>query len=114
MSSVWEENTKLRSDLEKPKKQENSEAYVKVNKENVIEIKRGYIEWKKTPEIHGIYFKQIIEAQKQHKVESLTKKVIKIIKEKDNFVRDTLDNKKGVVFYRLKKSVASKTYQRKG
>ncbi len=43
-----------------------------------------------------------MEQQKKSTEENLTKEVIKVIKEKENIVRDTVDNKKCVVIYGLK------------
>lgn len=47
--------------------------------------------------------KQDIVAQKQNKEENCTKGVIKLIKEIENFVKETMDKKKSMLVYGLKK-----------
>lgn len=81
------ENVKLRSDLEMTKKQEDNEASMKVNEENVTEIKKECSEWKKIHESETVNFRHIIETEKQNKEENLTRDMIKVIKEKEILVR---------------------------
>jgi len=92
------ENEKLASQV-----QANQES-VKNNDENMREIKNVQKEWAKEKDEVKVNFRDIIESQKQDK-ENLTKAVIKVIKEKDNIVRDTVDKKKCVVIYGVKEKM---------
>lgn len=58
-------------------------------------------------------FKESIKTQKQNKEESLTKEVIKVIKELENFIKNTMVNRKCVMVYVWfeRKNISLKKYQ---
>jgi len=92
------ENEKLASQV-----QANEES-VKNNDENMREIKNVQKEWSREKDEVKVSFREIIESQK-HDKENLTKAVIKVIKEKENIVRDTVDKKKCVVIFGVKEKM---------
>ena len=58
--------------------------------------------WKKEQENKNIDFRKIVEEQTQVNDTKLTEKVVQVIKQKGNLVRDTVDRKKTVLIFCLK------------
>ena len=83
--------TGMADNQEKVRKQEN----------RVSEIRDEHNVWKKEKEEEIISFKEIVESQNREKPD-LTKEIVKVIKQKESVVRDTVDKKKCVVIYGLK------------
>ena len=84
-------NAKLAENQEDVKKQENK----------VREIKEEHKEWRKEKEEEKISFQEIMQSQSREKTD-LTSEIVKVIKQKESMVRDTVDKKKCIVIYGLK------------
>ena len=85
-------------------KLKDNEKSVKANAEKVKEMKGEHAEWKKEHQENRVNFREIIETQR-HEKENLAKEVVKVIKEKENIVRETVDKKKCVMIFGLKEKV---------
>jgi len=92
------ENEKLASQVQANKRS------VENYDENIREIKIVQNEWAREKDVVKVNFREIIESQKQDK-ENLTNAVIKVIKEKDNIIRDTVDKKKCVIIFGVKEKI---------
>ena len=87
----------------KEKLKENQES-VKEQEGKVKEIKEEHKEWRKEKEEEKISFKEIMESQNREK-NDLTKEIVKVIKQKESVLRDTVDKKKCVIIYGLKEEI---------
>ncbi len=83
--------TKLKENNDIVKKQENE----------VIGIKSEHQIWRKEKEEEKVNFTEIIEVQKKEKTD-LSKEIVKVIKQKESMVRDTVNKKKCIIIYELK------------
>ena len=71
----------------------------------VNKIEEGNKAWKQVQEKEQSSFKQIVQEQVMGKDQAITEKVIKVIKEKPEIVRDTVEKKKSLVIIGLKEEV---------
>ena len=71
----------------------------------VNKIEEGNKVWKQVLETENTSFKQIVQEQVMGKDQAITEKVIKVIKEKPEIVRDTVEKKKSLVIIGLKEEV---------
>ena len=83
--------SRLKENQENVKKQEN----------NVKEMREELKEWMKEKEEEKICFKEIMQSQYREKTD-LTNEIVKVIKQKESIVRDTIDKKKCFIIYGLK------------
>lgn len=72
----------------------------------VKEMNEVHKVWKDEQEKENLNFKQIMEEQVKAKDEGITEKVIKVIKEKPEIVRDTVEKKKSLVIFGIKEENA--------
>ncbi len=85
----------------KTKLKENN-VIVKKQENEVIGMKCEHQIWRKEKEEEKVNLTEIIEAQKREKTD-LSKEIVKVIKQKESMVRDTVDKKKCIVMYGLKR-----------
>lgn len=91
-----------------------SEKKAKDTEVEVKEIKETQKVWKEEQEKENISFKRIVEQQVKAKDEEITEKVIKVIKEKPDMVRDTVERKKSVVVVGIKEEFTPNRRTREG
>ena len=102
VGDVRKENAELKAKVnELMQKQENNEVTVKDNEKKVTEMNNNYSEMTKMQEEEKISLKEIMEQEEKTREENLAREVVRVIKEKGNMVRDTVDKKKCVVMYGL-------------
>ena len=96
----------MRSECEELKKQLSSnEKKVEVHEAKVEKLSEKQEVWKKQQEQEQVSLKEIMDKQFQQREEVVTKTVLKVIKEKPNVVRDSVEKKKCVVVFGLKEEV---------
>ena len=82
------------------------EEKVEVNTEKVKVLSEKQNQWKVEREEEKASFKEILEQEIKNKTErSVEKSVVKVIKEKEGLVRDTVEKKKCVVMFGVKEKV---------
>ena len=103
---IHAENTLLKKDCEELKeKLGTNEKKVQVNDVKVEQLNDRHNEWKKEQEQDQVNFKTIMDKQFQEKENEVAKTVIKVIKEKPDLVRDTVE-KKMCCFWSQRRSLA--------
>ena len=97
------ENVLLKNECDELKKKlSNSEKVVEVNKAKVEELSGRHEVWKVQQEKEQVNLKEIMEKQFKQREEVVEKTVLKVIKEKPNVVRDSVEKKKCVIVFGLK------------
>ncbi len=84
---------------------------LKKQENEVIEMRSEHQIWRKEKEEEKVNFTEIKEAQKKEKTD-LSKEIVKVIKQKESMVRDTVNKKKCIFIYGLKEETEPVRYKR--
>ena len=103
---LYAENILLKNECEELKKKlSTNEKVVEGNRAKVDKLRERQEVWKEEQIKEKVNFKEIMDKEFQQREEVVAKTVLKVIKERPNVVRDSVEKKKCVIIFGLKEEV---------